>query len=377
MTVIGIAGAGAMGSGIAQVAVMAGFEVRIYDSFKASLEKSRETLNQNIQKLLQKGKITPEEAVGAAGRMYHFEDIQALHDCNLVIEAITENMDAKRALFVSLEEVVNPGCILASNTSSLSISALAACLKHPERFIGLHFFNPAYVMPLVEIIPAVQTQAITIKTAEQIILQFGKVSVLAKDSPGFIVNKVARPYYSEALRIYEEGLADFRTIDYTMKTYGFKMGPFELMDFIGHDVNYAVTRSVWEAFYYDARYKPSHVQMKLTEAGYLGRKTGRGFYNYNDDSYPSASEASLKVDEKIFNRIICMLINEAADTVYHSMCNEKDVELAVKLGVNYPKGLLAWGEELGWKFVENELDRLYAYYHDARYRVSPYIRQRV
>lgn len=377
MTVIGIAGAGAMGSGIAQVAVMAGFEVRIYDSFKASLEKSRETLNQNIQKLLQKGKITPEEAVGAAGRMYHFEDIQALRDCTLVIEAITENMDAKRTLFVSLEEVVNPGCILASNTSSLSISALAASLKHPERFIGLHFFNPAYVMPLVEIIPAVQTQAITIKTAEQIILQFGKVSVLAKDSPGFIVNKVARPYYSEALRIYEEGLADFRTIDHTMKTYGFKMGPFELMDFIGHDVNYAVTRSVWEAFYYDARYKPSHVQMKLTEAGYLGRKTGRGFYDYNDDSYPSASEASLKVDEKIFNRIICMLINEAADTVYHSICNEKDVELAVKLGVNYPKGLLAWGEELGWKFVEHELDRLYAYYHDARYRVSPYIRQRV
>lgn len=377
MTVIGIAGAGAMGSGIAQVAVMAGFEVRIYDSFKASLEKSRETLNQNIQKLLQKGKITPEEAVGAAGRMYHFEDIQALHDCNLVIEAITENMDAKRTLFVSLEEVVNPGCILASNTSSLSISALAASLKHPERFIGLHFFNPAYVMPLVEIIPAVQTQAITIKTSEQIILQFGKVSVLAKDSPGFIVNKVARPYYSEALRIYEEGLADFRTIDHTMKTYGFKMGPFELMDFIGHDVNYAVTRSVWEAFYYDARYKPSHEQMKLTEAGYLGRKTGRGFYNYNNDSYPSASEASLEVDEKIFNRIICMLINEAADTVYHSICNEKDVELAVKLGVNYPKGLLAWGEELGWRFVVSELDRLYAYYHDTRYRVSPYIRQRV
>lgn len=377
MNIIGIAGAGAMGSGIAQVAVLAGFEVRIYDPYPASLEKSRITLQNNIQKLLQKEKITPEEAVSAEGRLYFFDNLNGLKDCSLIIEAIVENIDTKRELFILLEKIVADTCILCSNTSSLSISALAASLKNPSRFIGIHFFNPAFLMQLVEIVPAIQTSADNIKKAEQLVQQFGKISVLAKDSPGFIVNKVARPYYSEAIRLYEEGIADFREIDQIMKSHGFKMGPFELMDFIGHDVNYAVTKSVWESFYYDSRYKPSHVQLRLVEAGYLGKKSGKGFYDYTN----AAINVEIKIDdiksEQIFKRILAMLINEAADTVYHNICSASDLELAVQYGVNYPKGLLAWGEDIGWSGIAEIMDELYDYYHDSRYRLSPYIRQKL
>jgi 3-hydroxybutyryl-CoA dehydrogenase len=376
MNVIGIAGSGAMGSGIAQVAATAGYEVRIYDNNQEALTRSISGLNENINKLVEKQKITPAEGVEIRGRIYHTDNLSSFGDCTLVIEAIIENADIKKQLFKDLEKLVESHVILATNTSSLSISSLAAVLDHPERAIGIHFFNPAPLMKLVEIIPAVQTDQNTLQKTQKMIESFGKISVIAKDSPGFIVNKVARPFYSEALKIYEEGIASPLEIDSVMKSGGFKMGPFELMDFIGHDVNYAVTKSVWEAFYFEPRYRPSHIQLRLVEAGFLGRKSRRGFYDYTKDPINTAIEVDEKRSNVIFVRILSMLINEAADTVYHKICSEEDIETAVRYGVNYPKGLLEWGDETGWKDVARVLDDLFYYYHDGRYKVSPYIRQK-
>lgn len=376
MEIIGIAGSGAMGSGIAQVAATAGYEVRIFDNNQEALTRSMSGLNENINKLVEKQKITPAEGVEIRGRIYHTDNLSSFGDCTLIIEAIIENADIKKQLFKELEKLVNQQVILATNTSSLSISSLAAVLDYPERAVGIHFFNPAPLMKLVEIIPAVQTDQSTLLKAQKIIESFGKITVIAKDSPGFIVNKVARPFYSEALKIYEEGIATPVEIDSVMKSGGFKMGPFELMDFIGHDVNYAVTKSVWESFYFEPRYRPSHIQLRLVEAGFLGRKSRRGFYDYSSVPLNATIEIDQKRSNAIFFRILSMLINEAADTVYHKICSEEDIETAVRYGVNYPKGLLSWGEETGWKEVARVLDDLFNYYHDGRYKLSPYIRQK-
>ncbi len=233
--------------------------------------------------------------------------------------------------------------------SSLSITSLASCVKNPKRFIGVHFFNPAPVMPLVEIIPGIQTEENSLTLSKQLIASWKKEIVVAKDTPGFIVNRIARPYYGEAIRIYEENLASKEYIDQTMKKLGgFKMGPFELMDFIGHDVNYAVTESVWTAFYFEPKYKPSLSQKRLVEAAYLGRKSGRGFYNYEDVSHESKDiELDLEKSTMIFERIICMLIHEAADALYLEIASKEDIETAMCKGVNYPKGLLHWADEIG------------------------------
>lgn len=371
--IVGIVGAGAMGAGIAQVAAMSGAEVRIFDKSQEAKTKALQNIQSSIHKFVEKGKITASEGSATVGRIYLCEKLETLSECDMIIEAIIEDISIKKELFLSLESLVSLKCILATNTSSLSITSIASVLKHPERCIGIHFFNPPVLMKLVEIIPAIQTVPDITERVIDIITLWDKTAVIAKDTSGFIVNKVARPFYSEAIRILEEGIADVVTIDYAMTKNGFKMGPFTLMDFIGHDVNYRVTESVWKSFYYDSKYRPAFTQLRLMEAGYLGRKSGRGFYDYSKDNVLTPTEDKALLDE-IFKRIISMLINEAADTVYHNICSMRDVELAMTLGVNYPKGLLSWGNDLGYSNIISELDNLYGKYHEERYRVCPQLK---
>ena len=375
---IGIIGAGAMGTGIAQVAAAAGCEVKVYDTNETALSKSQASLQKILNRQVEKGRMNDQEVKALMGRIYYIQEMETLADSDLIIEAIVEIMDVKKQVFTKLESIVKVDCILASNTSSLSITEIAASLQQPERVLGIHFFNPAPLMKLVEIIPAVQTSDAVLKKATKTIDSWGKVTVHAKDTPGFIVNKVARPFYSEAIKIYEEGIADPTTIDWAMTELGgFRMGPFTLTDYIGHDVNYKVTESLWKAFYYDGRYKPSFAQKKLVEAGYLGRKSGKGWFDYNEGAEKTKPNKDEQLGKQILHRILAMLVNEAADTVYLGICSEADVESAMTKGVNYPKGLLSWGQELGYGYVVNLLDGLFDRYHEERYRVSPWLRDRV
>lgn len=377
MTKIGIIGAGAMGTGIAQVAATAGHDVYLYDANTDALQRANTNLRSTLNKLVAKEKMTAGTADAIFHRFHLIEKkLDVLKDCGLVIEAIIENLDIKKELFYELQEVVSKDAILATNTSSLSIAAIAAACREPQRVIGIHFFNPAPLMKLVEIIPALQTSVTTIEKARQLIESWGKTSVLAKDTPGFIVNRVARPFYGEALRIYEEGMADFATIDWAMKAIGgFRMGPFELMDFIGHDVNYTVTETVFREFFYDSRYKPSFSQKRLVEAGYLGRKSGQGFYNYNKNVINPTPNQDNALGNYIVNRIIIMLINEAADAVFWNIASKEDIDLAMTMGVNYPKGLLKWADEIGIQPIIKILDDLYDIYREDRYRCSPLLRK--
>ncbi|RMG83658.1 MAG: 3-hydroxybutyryl-CoA dehydrogenase [Bacteroidetes bacterium] len=375
---IGVIGAGAMGGGIAQVAATYGHQVIIYDTSFKAIESAKEKLAKILQRLVEKGKITSEESQQIFGRMIFVESLEEFKPCDLIIEAIIEDLEIKKTVFRSVEKVVNASCVLATNTSSLSVTSIAASCENAGRVLGLHFFNPAPLMPLVEVIPAIQTQEDVTEACKTLMNEWGKYPVIAKDTPGFIVNRVARPFYGEALRIYEEGIADFATIDWAMKEIGgFKMGPFELMDFIGNDVNYKVTESVFQAFYYDPRYKPSFTQKRLNEAGWLGRKTGKGYYDYSGETETPEPVKDEKLGKEIFMRILCMLINEAVDAVYLNICSKEDVETAMTKGVNYPKGLLHWAQEIGLDEVLGYLEHLYQTYSEDRYRPSVLLKKMV
>lgn len=375
---IGVLGAGTMGSGIAQVAATAGHEVMLIDASEEQILRATASLDKIFSKLVEKEKITVQQRNAILCRIKLETDIAAFHDCGLVIEAIVEDLTIKKEVFARLETFVSDSCILASNTSSLSIASIGSALKKPERIIGIHFFNPAPLMPLVEVVPAVQTSAEVLEITKNLIDSWKKVTVLTKDTPGFIVNRIARPFYGEALRIYEEGIADFATIDWAMMHFGqFKMGPFTLMDYIGNDVNYAVTESVFAAFYYDPRYKPSLTQKRYSEAGYLGRKSGRGYYNYSENPSNTEPNRDEKIGYDIFERILVMLMNEAADALFLNIASKQDIDLAMTKGVNYPKGLLAWAEEFGIEKLLQKLETLQAEYGEDRYRPSPLLKRMV
>jgi len=378
MIEVGVLGAGTMGAGIAQVAATAKHKVQLVDINADALEKAKASFKKVFNRLVEKGKYTQNEAEEILARINFSSDISNFKSCEIVIEAIVENLEVKHKVFKGLEEVVSESCILASNTSSLSVASIGSVLKNPSRVIGIHFFNPAPLMPLVEIVPAVQTEERVVSEARSLIDSWKKITVLAKDTPGFIVNRVARPFYGEALRIYEEGIADFATIDWAMTSLGgFRMGPFTLMDYIGNDVNYTVTETVFAAFYYDARYKPSFTQKRHAEAGYLGRKSGRGYFDYTPGVQPPEPKQNAEIGEQILNRIRVMLINEAVDALFLNIASKEDIDLAMTKGVNYPKGLLKWADEIGLEIVLEQLEDLFEEYGEDRYRPSPLLKRMV
>jgi 3-hydroxybutyryl-CoA dehydrogenase len=490
---VAVVGAGAMGAGIAQVAAVAGHRVLLLDNRPLAAQAAIEGLRAQLDKLAAKGKLTVEAAHAAGQRLQAATQLSDLADAALVVEAIVESLSAKQTLFADLEALVSADCIFGSNTSSISITAIGSALKHPQRLAGLHFFNPAPVMALVEIVSGLATDATVADTLFATATAWGKTAVHAKSTPGFIVNRVARPYYAEALRLRTEGAADCATLDAVMReSGGFRMGPFELMDMIGLDVNLAVTRSVWNAYFNDPRYLPSLIQQELVDAGYLGKKSGRGYYDYREGAaipqpqteprQPAparivvcgespaskglsarlraagvAFERAASIDGRIAEaddavlfvtdgrsatqraaeagitntvlidlaldyhkatrvamahagqcsesafaaacavlqaagaqvsrladvpglavmRSVAMLANEAADAVYQSVCTARAADDAMRLGVNYPKGPLAWADLVGLGSIQQVLAHLNACYGEDRYRISPLIQRQV
>jgi len=377
-TTVGIIGAGTMGSGIAQIASSKGHEVFLFDAFPDQLKKSEKGLDKILNRQVEKERMTQDEVDGILSRIHFVDHLNDFKECGIVIEAIIEDLQAKQDQFARLEAIVSKSCVLATNTSSLSISSISSSLKNPDRFLGIHFFNPAPLMQLVEIIPGILTDQNVRETVIDFISNWDKTTVVASDTPGFIVNRVARPFYGEALRIFEEGVADAATIDWAMKELGgFKMGPFELMDLIGHDVNYKVTETVFKEFYYDPRFKPSFVQKRMVEAGRLGRKTGVGFYEYGENANNPEPNKDKILGQKILYRILAMLINEACDAVYMNVATVKDVDLAMTNGVNYPRGLLQWADDLGPSAVLDWMTALQVEYREDRYRPNPLLKRKV
>lgn len=373
---VGILGAGTMGTGIAQVAATCGHNVYVYDNNEAALRNSKEKLKKIFSRLVEKEKISEIESSQILNRIHHSEFIGVTEECEIIIEAIVEILETKQEAFRKLENTFPDKAILATNTSSLSVTSIASACKKPERVIGIHFFNPAPILPLVEIIPGLTTSQFVINETRELINSWGKTTVVAKDTPGFLVNRVARPFYGEALRIYEEGITNFATIDWAMKEFGnFKMGPFELMDLIGNDVNYEVTKTVFEQFYYDPRFKPSQTQKLLVDAKHFGKKSGKGFYDYSEKAENPKPQKDEKLGNEIFIRILAMLINEAADAVFMNVASAIDVDLAMTKGVNYPKGLCKWADDLGIDKVVEQIQNLFEEYGEDRYRVNPLLKR--
>jgi 3-hydroxybutyryl-CoA dehydrogenase len=280
MQTVAVLGSGTMGAGIAQLCALRGFNTILYDLTPEIVTAGLEKIRASIQKGVSLGKTTPETAEAALARLTTTANLDDCVPADLVIEAAPEDLNLKRDLFHRLDTLLAPPALLASNTSSLSITALAGAVNRPEQCLGLHFFNPPVLMALVEVIRGDRTSAETLEAGLKFVRDLGKTPVVCKDTPAFIVNRVARPFYGEALRLLGENAADPATLDALMKSIGFKMGPFELMDFIGLDVNFAVTQSVYNAFFQEPRYRPHPIQQKMVEAGLLGRKTKRGFYEY-------------------------------------------------------------------------------------------------
>ncbi|UCV03860.1 3-hydroxyacyl-CoA dehydrogenase PaaC [Dechloromonas denitrificans] len=492
-TVIAVVGTGAMGAGIAQVAAAAGHPVKLLDNRPGAAEKAVDGIRAQFAKLAAKGKLSAEAAQAAGARLIPVEQLADLADAGLVVEAIVENLAAKQKLYADLEAIVGPDCLFGTNTSSISVTAIGAALQRPERLAGLHFFNPAPLMALVEIVSGLATEPAVAATLFATAAAWGKTPVHAKSTPGFIVNRVARPYYAEALRLAQEGAADYATIDAVLREAGgFRMGPFELMDMIGHDVNFAVTNSVWRAFYHDQRFLPSLLQQELVDAGFFGKKSGRGFYDYREGAvkavpqseaaqtpvgkisivgesaaaealvdrlhhcslsfsrvpenggriaeigraalyvtdgrsatqraaesgvantvlidlaldYGKATRLAIAVAEQCdpeaanaacgllqaagfavsrfadipglaVMRSVAMLANEAADAVNQGVCSAAAADSAMRLGVNYPQGPLAWADQVGLPNIRNVLTHLGASYGEDRYRVSPLIQRAV
>ena len=362
---IGVIGAGIMGAGIAQVAASAGHPVLLYDTRAGAAPAAVEQINAQLQRLADKGRLSVDDVAAATRRLRAIVDLADLAGCALVIEAIVEDLDAKRQVFAELERVCGPDAILATNTSTIPVTDIAAELKQPERLCGMHFFNPAPVMRLVEVPSGAATAPEVAERVAATTRSWGKTAVRCASTPGVIVNRVARPFYGEAQRIAEEGGRTPRSIDGAMRAAGFKMGPFELADLIGNDVNLAATESVWEQTGRDPRYEPAESQRQLVADNRLGRKTGRGWYDYS-----RAVEIEPEPDEEVSTRVLAMLVNEAAALLDRGEATASDVDTAMRLGTNYPRGPLEWGDQIGAQRIAEVLRTLHAQHPSGRYRLS-------
>ncbi len=376
---VGVIGAGAMGSGIAQVAATAGHAVFLVDAFEGAAEKARDRIAAGLAKRASQGKLDPAEADAISARITPVAAAADLPGCLVVIEAIAEDLDAKVALFEDLGRRQPAATMLATNTSSLSIDDIAPAAPHPGRVLGLHFFNPPPAMKLVEVVQGQQTSGDVMTAATALMTAWGKTPVRCASTPGFIVNRVARPFYGEAQRLVEEGVADPATVDAAIRSAGFAMGPLELTDLIGQDVNFAVGKSVWQQTGQDPRYTPTTFQENLVTSGNLGRKTGKGVYTYAADGTMTDAEpdearmAQLLAGPVVTNpvaRTVAMLVNEAVDLVHRGEAGPDDVDLAMVLGTRYPKGPIAWGREIGFRTIRDQLLELDATFPGGRYRPS-------
>jgi 3-hydroxybutyryl-CoA dehydrogenase len=377
---VGVMGAGAMGAGIAQVAVLAGHEIHLHDVDPARAEAAREAVVNRLQDRAARGRLSAEVAEAAGSRLRVARRIDDLPECEVVVEAVAEDLEAKRAVFAALADHQPPTTVLATNTSSLDVDAIAEAVSDPERVLGLHFFNPAPVMRLVEVVHGQVSSPAYVDFAVDLVRRWGKTPVRCRSTPGFIVNRVARPFYGEAQRMVEEGLADPDAVDAALRSAGFPMGPFELTDLIGQDVNLAVGTSVWEQTGHDPRYAPTDLQRRLVADGRLGRKTGRGVFTYaadgsRADGGPSGVDGTALVGGPARTdpvaRTLAMLVNEAEDLVARGDATAADVDTAMRLGTGYPRGPIEWGRELGHDHVRSVLAELDAAYPGGRYRLSP------
>ncbi len=395
---IAVIGGGTMGAGIAQLAAVHGSTVHLVDVNRDVLDRSVLEIKKRVDRLVEKGKLKAEDRDTTLARIHAHESISELSDVDLAIEAVVENIAVKHKVFTELEESVSESAILATNTSSLSVGAIAESVRVRSRVIGMHFFNPAPLMPLVEIIAGNESDDRAIDAAFNIAQSWGKTPVRAQDTPGFIVNRVARGFYLEALRLLGEGVAGIDEIDSVMRNAaGFRMGPFQLMDLVGLDVNLAVSTSVWTQMDKHVRFTPHEIQKNLVAEGHLGRKTGQGFYLYDRESpipayqperksfelSPLTNDAMLafcsrlgdgdigSTEQYIVSRILAAIINEAGSAFSAGVASSDDIDLAMIKGTNYPKGPLAWADEIGHRTVRGLLKALNEAVGDNRYAPAP------
>lgn len=376
MKKISIIGSGTMGTGIAQLSASNGWNVTLIDNNPKALDYSKSNLEKIIHRMQGKGNLNSDDAKTILSNINWSKDIANIIDSNIVIEAVIENISVKQKIFSDIESIVSTDCVMATNTSSLSVAKIASDCSNLHRIMGLHFFNPVPLMKLVEIVPLKYTDNNLIINIKDILRGWGKEIVIAKDTPGFIVNRIARPFYGEALKIYEQKIADCATIDWAIKNYGkFRMGPFELMDYIGNDVNYYATEAVYIGSNYNPRFEPSPIQKRMIENGLLGRKSGKGYYDYSINSEMPKPNQDKDLGKQIFYRILSMLINEAIDVFDKSIASRDDIDIAMTIGVNYPKGLLKWADDIGISFIYETLSELKKNTGDNRYSPSPLLKK--
>jgi 3-hydroxybutyryl-CoA dehydrogenase len=372
MVDIAVVGAGTMGAGIAESAVLAGLSVVMVDVREEALDLGRNTIEKDLKRRVKKGRLSEEERRASVGRVSTTTALEACEGASVAIEAVVEDIAVKSKVFADLEGIVANETVLATNTSSLSVAGIAAATEHPERVVGMHFFNPVPTMRLVEVVAGRSTDPSAVSRVEEMAEQLGKTPIRVSDTPGFVVNRVARPFYLEALRLVEAG-GEPGPIDAAIRGAGFRMGPLQLADLIGNDVNLTVSESLFERYYYHPRFRPSYLQRSMVEGGLLGRKSGRGFYDYGAEKTVEENEIGLSEDVSL--RVISCIVNEAFLALSEGVATAEDIDRAMKLGANYPKGPFEWVEEIGAHSIVETLDSLRAAYGDA-YLAAPALRER-